>query len=194
MEDKHNYHLLHIDTDQSDIVFSALSSTNARRLLTLLHEEPRTITELAQELDTTLQTVQYHLSNLVEADLIEVTDTKYSVRGAEMDIYAPTAEATILFSGPKSESDFLNTIKESLGIVIIGGALLLFIRFYDVISTFLGRITPEFTGDDQEVVTPTPTPNGQVALDVWFVDPSVTFVAGALVTLIVILVVHRRNR
>lgn len=64
--------VLSIADDAADEVFETLASSTARRILTLLYEEPRPASELAVETDTTVQNVRYHLDNLQEADLASV--------------------------------------------------------------------------------------------------------------------------
>ncbi|MFB6111141.1 MAG: ArsR/SmtB family transcription factor [Halobacteriaceae archaeon] len=93
-----------VDSADADEVLGALSSGTARRLLTALHEEPATPSELANRIDTSLQNTQYHIEKLVEADLIEVTGTRYSAKGREMNVYAPTDGPLVLFAGDEEES------------------------------------------------------------------------------------------
>lgn len=93
-----------VDTTDADEVLGALSSETARRLLTTLHEESCTPSELADRADTSLQNTQYHLDKLAEADLIEVKGTRYSAKGREMNVYAPTDGPLVLFAGDEEES------------------------------------------------------------------------------------------
>lgn len=77
-------------------VFDALSSATARELLEVLTEEPLPPSDLADEVDASLQNIHYHLRKLERADLIEQVGTWYSSRGREMAVYAPAAkEVTI---------------------------------------------------------------------------------------------------
>lgn len=93
-----------VDTSDADAVLSALSSETARRILTALHETPATPSDLADRTDTSLQNAQYHLEKLDEADLIEVQGTRYSAKGREMNVYAPTDGPLVLFAGDEEES------------------------------------------------------------------------------------------
>jgi DNA-binding transcriptional ArsR family regulator len=93
-----------VDTTDADEVLGALSSGTARRLLTALHDDPSTPSELAKRADTSLQNTQYHLDKLVEADLIEVQGTRYSAKGREMSVYAPKDGPLVLFAGDEEES------------------------------------------------------------------------------------------
>jgi len=115
-----------VDDDDAEDVIAALGSETARNALSALHEEPATTSELADELDTSLQNVQYHLSKLSDADVVDVVDTTYSEKGREMNVYAPTDEPLVLFAGGADESTGIKTALKKLlgGYGIIGLAAL----------------------------------------------------------------------
>ncbi|SFR45747.1 MULTISPECIES: ArsR/SmtB family transcription factor [Halorubrum] len=98
-----------VDDDEADDLIAALGSETARAILSTLHERPATKSELADEVDTSLQNVQYHLSRLDEADLVDVVDTAYSEKGREMDVYAAADEPLVLFAGGSEESTGIKT-------------------------------------------------------------------------------------
>jgi DNA-binding transcriptional ArsR family regulator len=93
-----------VDDEDADALIAALGSKTARRILTELHDEPATKSELAAAVDTSLQNVQYHLSKLDDADLVDVVDTAYSEKGREMDVYAAADEPLVLFAGSSEAS------------------------------------------------------------------------------------------
>ncbi|WP_435093907.1 ArsR/SmtB family transcription factor [Halorubrum sp. N11] len=93
-----------VDDDDADKLIAALGSETAREILTRLHDRPATKSELADAVDTSLQNVQYHLSKLDAADLVDVVDTTYSEKGREMDVYAAADEPLVLFAGGSEES------------------------------------------------------------------------------------------
>ena len=103
-----------VDDEDADDLIDALTSETARAALTALHEQPATTSELADELDTTLQNVQYHLGNLREADLVEVADTAYSEKGREMNVYAPADEPLVLFAGGSTTESGVKTALKRL--------------------------------------------------------------------------------
>ena len=98
-----------VDDDEADDLIAALGSETARAILSTLHDRPATKSELADEVDTSLQNVQYHLSRLDEADLVDVVDTAYSEKGREMDVYAAADEPLVLFAGGSEESTGIKT-------------------------------------------------------------------------------------
>lgn len=116
--------VLDLTGEDADLVFDALSSTTARRILAALHDEPAPPSELADTLDLSLQNVHYHVRNLWDADLIEEVETGYSEKGVEMSIYAPTSEP-VVFSGSDSDeqSELRELLEQLVGVVTLFGLL-----------------------------------------------------------------------
>jgi DNA-binding transcriptional ArsR family regulator len=68
-------------------IAKAMASGTATDILNLLKEGKRTSTEVAEQLQIPMTTVQYHLENLREAGLIEVVEKRWSVKGREVKVY-----------------------------------------------------------------------------------------------------------
>ncbi|RBI63264.1 ArsR family transcriptional regulator [halophilic archaeon] len=116
--------VLGVDSDDADDLLGALSSDTARALLSELHDDPATASELSERVDTSLQNAQYHLGNLEEADLIESVDTIYSEKGREMKVYAPADQPLVLFAGREEQTTGLkDALSRVLGIVVALGAV-----------------------------------------------------------------------
>lgn len=132
--------------EDADAVFSALSSTTAREIYTVLDEKPGTPSDVAEGIDSSIQNVRYHLEKLEGAGLVEVVDTWYSSRGNEMSVYA-TADGPLIVTSDETRADQLKTaLSRFLGGIaaLAGGSLLL--------QYGLGQyFTPERT---EEVVAP----------------------------------------
>ncbi|WP_096389319.1 ArsR/SmtB family transcription factor [Halopenitus persicus] len=139
-----------VDDENADELFAALSSETARSLLSTLHEEPATTSELAEATDTSLQNVQYHLGNLSDAELVEVADTVYSEKGREMNVYAPTSDPLVLFAGESSHSDGIKTALKRLlgGYGILGLSALAVQRLLSVTVPTGGPGTDGYTASD----------------------------------------------
>jgi DNA-binding transcriptional ArsR family regulator len=128
-----------LEGEDADEVFAALSSDTARAIVAALHEEPRTQSAIAEELDTTVQNVRYHLDKLENAGLVEVVDTWYSSRGNEMSVYAP-ADGALIVSGDRREASRLRTALSRLigGVGVLGLAGLLVQSLFGEGSLFGG--------------------------------------------------------
>lgn len=86
-----------------DDVFSVLKSETARELLLELYEKPMVASELADRVGTSLQNTQYHLNNLLNAELVAIVETWYSSKGKEMKVYAPAnGPLTLVIGGSES--------------------------------------------------------------------------------------------
>ena len=189
-----------ISEEAADDVFKTLSSSTARRILSLLYEEPRPAAELAEATDTTVQNVRYHLDNLREADLVAVADTWYSEKGTEMKVYAPTESALVVTAGSESTTDRLKaSIINLLGALGIFGLASLLVQY--LVTTYLqpepgagaasgpGAMSVETT--DAATVADRAAGGG---LAEFFAEPGVVFFLGCVVALAVVVLVVRRQQ
>ncbi|WP_169793425.1 ArsR/SmtB family transcription factor [Halobacterium hubeiense] len=85
--------------EQADEIFSVLASEGARAILNQIHREPSTPSEVANQVDVSVENVTHHLDRLGDADLIQVAGTRYSDRGKEMTVYAPGDNPHVVFIG-----------------------------------------------------------------------------------------------
>lgn len=76
--------------------FEALASETARAIFEQLTVEPTTASELATQVETSIQNVEYHLSRLQAADLVVEAGVWYSTRGKEMSVYAPRVSELVV--------------------------------------------------------------------------------------------------
>lgn len=109
-----------VSLEDAGAVIDALASRTARSILAALYEEPRPPSEVAATVDTSTQNVNYHLRKLREAELVEVVDTWYSSKGAEMDVYAPAADPLCVFVGAPDDRDVSAAVAESASSARVG--------------------------------------------------------------------------
>jgi DNA-binding transcriptional ArsR family regulator len=122
--------VLDIEAEDADAVFGALSSETAREVYGAVAEEPRTASDLAEALDSSIQNVRYHLDNLQEAGLVEVVDTWYSSRGSEMKVYGRSDGPLVLFAGDEeSGADVRSALQTLVGGTVIFGLVGLLINY-----------------------------------------------------------------
>lgn len=91
--------VLYVDNQETREIVSVLSTDTAYGIFQLLNQQPSTSSEIASEMDLSVQNTSYHLHNLEEVGLIEVVDTCYSEKGREMDVYAPTRDPKVVVLG-----------------------------------------------------------------------------------------------
>jgi DNA-binding transcriptional ArsR family regulator len=141
-----------LDSDDADQVFGALSSDTARRIYTCLHEEPRTPSDIADEIDSSIQNVRYHLEKLEDAGLIDVVDVWYSSRGNEMNVYAPQSGPLIVSGDEQRSSRLRSALSRFVGGVGVLAAASLFVQYG--LPRLLGRTGWGATGGSGDAVDP----------------------------------------
>ncbi|WP_181685865.1 ArsR/SmtB family transcription factor [Halorhabdus salina] len=179
--------MLALDDDRADEVFDALGSETARTILQSLHADPKPASELTAEVDTTLQNVRHHLTKLEAADLVTVVDTWYGENGAEMDVYAPTDEALVLFAGEDPESSLRTLLGRLVGVfgMLAFGALAVAIaasRFRGSEPAHLSSGSPNVSSDYTVAFEPITSDPLLAAL---------IFVAGGLLSMATLVVIDR---
>lgn len=174
--------VLWLDDDESEQLISSLSSETARSLLTSLYESPATASELSETVDTSLQNIRHHLTNLQEAGLVQVSDTRYSVKGREMNVYAPTDESLVVCVGREDDrSTFLDSLKRLVGTVTLLGLLSLVVQF-----TFGTSVTG--VGGPGSAPRIGDSIGGTAGPLLGLIPPGVAFLAGGLLVLAVVAV------
>lgn len=126
VEENPNEQVVTLGGQESDAVFSVLSSTVARSALAELYRGPATQSELANRLDTSIQNVSYHLDNLVDAGLVEQVDTRRAETGNEMTVYGPAEGPVLVFAGDEGKDDLrsaLSGLLSGLGILAVASLL-----------------------------------------------------------------------
>ena len=92
-----------IGRDEPIDVLRVLSCDTAQQILAALTEEPGTASDVAADVDASLQNVTYHLDRLCDAELIAPVKTWYSEKGKEMTVYAATTERLVVRFGGSSD-------------------------------------------------------------------------------------------
>ncbi|MDY6779447.1 MAG: winged helix-turn-helix domain-containing protein, partial [Halobacteria archaeon] len=105
-----------VDSDDAEELIGALSSETSRKILSELSDESSTASEVADSLGMTVQNARYHLEKLEEAGLIQVDETRYSPKGREMNVYAPTDGPQVVFVGGEEDTaDIRDALLRFLG-------------------------------------------------------------------------------
>lgn len=110
--------VIHIDSDSARQTIKAISSETARKILAVLHSDPRPPSQVANAVDTSIANVNYHLDNLQQADLVANVDTWYSDKGREMTVYAPTDDPIVL-SGTEDGTGQVQSLLKGVGAAVL---------------------------------------------------------------------------
>ncbi len=107
---------------EADEILSAVSSETARNILDRIYEEPKTASDIAREIDSSIQNVSYHLDRLTDSGLVEVAETWYSGQGREMNVYAPVNGPLVLYAGAEQATPSLTSaLQRVFGAVALVG-------------------------------------------------------------------------
>src|SRR5512137_1674794 len=82
--------------ERAQKIAKAMASPMAGDILQILAEGPKSLTEITERLSIPMNTAKYHIENLLEAGVISVANTKYSVKGREVKLYTLTDQLLIV--------------------------------------------------------------------------------------------------
>ncbi len=105
--------------ERAQKIAKAMSSQTAGEILRLLGEGQKSLTDLAERLALPMNTVKYHVGNLLDAGLISVADTRYSVKGREVKIYTLTNRLLIVAPRQSDVRSLLLKYASLFGIVAV---------------------------------------------------------------------------
>jgi len=180
-----------LDSEEADELMDALSASTAREVLSKLHHEPASPSEVADRVDTSLQNAQYHLGNLEDAGVIEVVDTTYSEKGREMDVYAPAEAPLVVFAGDEDEAGGLRSALTR----ILGGFGILALASLVVQQVATGELLPSGGGGGGPSTTDLTTTGAEGVESAAGLPPGfLFFLGGATVLLVALGVQYLRHR
>jgi DNA-binding transcriptional ArsR family regulator len=119
-----NVILLEPGDERAQKIAKAMSSQTASDILQILAEAPKSLTGITQRLAIPLTTAKYHTENLLEAGLILVAETKYSVKGREIKIYSLTNQLLIVAPRQSNVRSLLLKYASLFGIVVFGSLVI----------------------------------------------------------------------
>jgi DNA-binding transcriptional ArsR family regulator len=135
-----NVVILEPGDERAQKISKAMASQTASDILQLLAEDKKSLTEITDRLDIPLTTAKYHIENLLEAGLITVAETKYSVKGREIKIYAITNQLLIVAPRQSNVRSLLLKYASLFGIVLFGSLVIA------MLSPILGQGTMTAAG------------------------------------------------
>ena len=173
---------LWLDSEEAGDLLSSIACDTARNVLTALHEEPATASEVADRVDTSLQNARHHLENLQEAGLVRVADTRYSSKGREMNVYAPSEDPMVVFVGRRDdENGLLDSLRQFVPVAAVLALASLLVQ-----ALVTPTATSTATGGIPRIGQSLGTAAGTTGL-----PPGAVFLAGGLLVLAAVLLVGR---
>ncbi len=110
--------------EKAQKIGKAMASQTACDILRFLGEGQKTSTEISENLSLPMNTAKYHIENLLDAGLINVTATKYSIKGREVKVYSITNQLLIVAPRQSNIRSLLVKYASLFGIVAFGTVVL----------------------------------------------------------------------
>ncbi|MDD1689082.1 MAG: helix-turn-helix domain-containing protein [Methanoregula sp.] len=188
--------------EQAQKIGKAMGSPTAGDILQLLADGPKSLTDISDRLSLPMNTAKYHVENLLDAGIISVADTKYSVKGREVKLYSLTNQLLIVAPRRSDIRSMLLKYASLFGIVAV--ASLAISSILPLAATW-GRTGEIFaTQESLSVVAPTvhdaagtgreagnvvlkATYDGLAAAPAPAFDPAIAFFFGGLLVIIILL-------
>jgi DNA-binding transcriptional ArsR family regulator len=86
--------------EKAQNIAKAISHQNAGDIMSLLSTEgPMKLSDIATRMDLSTNAAKYHVENLKNAGLIEIANTRYSVKGKKMKVYRLKNQVFIVAPG-----------------------------------------------------------------------------------------------
>lgn len=188
--------VLDLESENAGDILGALSSETAREIILELHDEPATLSEVAERVDTSRQNAQYHLKKLETVDAVRIVDTLYSEKGREMKVYAPSGEPLIIVSSEDGTATQLReTITEMLGPIIAIGLVAVALQVVAELWMTGAEIQPgdgDIDGPDVETFDTYSEIVGTTE-SIWTTYPGVVFFLSAMAALVLVAVWRYRR-
>lgn len=101
-----------------------MGSQMASDILQLLSGGQRSLTDITEQLKIPMTTAKYHVGNLLDAGLISVAETKYSIKGREVKLYSLTNQLLIVAPRQSNVRSLLLKYASLFGIVAFGSVII----------------------------------------------------------------------
>lgn len=110
--------------ERAQKIAKAMASQTAGDILRFIGEGQKTSTEISEHLSLPMNTAKYHIENLLDAGLISVAATKYSVKGREVKVYTLTNQLLIVAPKQLNVRSLLLKYASLFGIVAFASIIL----------------------------------------------------------------------
>jgi DNA-binding transcriptional ArsR family regulator len=110
--------------ERAQKIAKAMGSQTASDILQILGEGPRSLTDITEQLNIPMNTAKYHIENLLDAGLIAVEQTRYSIKGREVKIYTLTNQLLVVAPRESNVRSLLLKYASLFGIVAVGSVLI----------------------------------------------------------------------
>jgi DNA-binding transcriptional ArsR family regulator len=106
--------------EQAQKIAKAMGSQAASDILQHLADGPASLTDITERLSLPMNTAKYHVENLLDAGLISIAETKYSVKGREVKVYSLTNQLLVVAPRQSTMRSLILKYASLFGVVVLG--------------------------------------------------------------------------
>ena len=106
--------------ERAQKIAKAISSKTAGEILQVLEEGPAPLSTISEVLEVPISGLTYHIANLLDAGVIEVTEERYSVKGRPVKFYALKKQILVVAPKQVDLKTMLLRYASIFGIFILG--------------------------------------------------------------------------
>jgi len=175
--------------ERAQKIGKAIASQSANDILHALQEMPKTAGDLASALSMPMGTVKYHLENLLDAGLVEVRETRYSVKGRQIKVYGIKDQLLIVAPKVQNIRSILLKYATLFGIIVLASlAGYAMLPIMTAPAGLGGEDVARFQGEKAVGVMAEPAPAAGVLPQGPAPDPVLAFFLGGCLVLLILLV------
>ncbi len=178
--------------ERAQHIARALSSKTAGKILSILSESPKPLSSISDLLDIPLPQVKYHVDNLLDAGILEITEERYSVKGRRVKFYG--LKHQVLVVAPKMVNLKAILLKYSSVFVVF---FLITVAFTLVRDRILASQAPPLLCGGGSI-SPDPAPGiSSVLPEILLVDPTTVllfFAGGGVIAVSSLIIEWYENR
>ena len=181
--------------ERAQKITKAMGSPTAGDILRMMADGPKSLTEITETLSVPMNTAKYHVENLLDAGIIAVENTKYSVKGREVKLYSLTNQLLIVAPRRSDIRSLLLKYASLFGIVAVSSlaisSILPLINTGTINAGMMTRQAPAVdnaAGAGREVGTLAMKASyDTMAIPSAAPDPAMTFFLGGMLVIVVLL-------
>jgi DNA-binding transcriptional ArsR family regulator len=179
------YLLISMDDDRAKKLAEVLGNKTCKKIIDLLAEKDASEKEIATALKVPINTIEYNLKKLINAEIIEKSKTFFwSQKGKKIDIYK-LSNKSIIISPKNKVSSKIKSILPAILVTFVGAIA---IKYYHTVETTrklaqdnIAGASPTFAQAENIFVTSQPFP-------IWG-----WFLAGAIFALLIVTIINWRK-
>ena len=175
--------------ERAQKIGKAIASQAANDILHALQERPKTAGDLASTLAMPMGTVKYHIENLLDAGLLEIRETRYSVKGREIKVYGLKDQLLIVAPRVQNIRSLLLKYATLFGIVILASvAAYAMLPILSAPPGMGGEDFAKFQGERSVGIMAEPAPSAVAPVQGLGLDPVLAFFLGGCLVIILLII------